>query len=91
MERLTEHAHVSKRTFHQHFPRESEFMEEYLRRIHQAGGLPSEQAIDNADAPPRGRALALESTPGGHLRDLPLRNAAVQAGQNVNQSVCLTP
>jgi hypothetical protein len=36
----------------------NEVVEEYLRRIHQAGGLPTEQAIDTTDALPRSRALA---------------------------------
>ena len=36
----------------------NELVEEYLRRIHQAGGLPTEQAIDTTDASPRSRALA---------------------------------
>ena len=33
----------------------TELVQEYLRRIHQAGGVPTEQAID---ASPRSRALA---------------------------------
>jgi hypothetical protein len=36
----------------------NELVEEYLRRIHQAGGVPTEQAIDTTDASPRSRALA---------------------------------
>jgi hypothetical protein len=35
-----------------------ELVEEYLRRIHHAGALPTEQAIDTTDASPRSRALA---------------------------------
>jgi hypothetical protein len=37
--------------------RMNERVEEYLRRIHQAGGVPTEQAIDTIDASPRSRAL----------------------------------
>jgi hypothetical protein len=69
----------------------NEHVQEYVRRIHEASGVPSEQAIDAADASPRSRALALDSTPGGHLRGLPFHDAAVRAGRNVNQSVCLLP
>jgi hypothetical protein len=36
----------------------NELVEEYLRRIHQASGLPTEQAIDTTDASPRTRPLA---------------------------------
>ena len=69
----------------------NEHVQEYVRRIHEASGVPNEQAADAADASPRSRALALGSTPGGHLRGLPFRNAAVRAGRNVNHSVCLLP
>ena len=40
----------------------NELVEEYLRGIHHAGGVPTEQAIDTTDASPRSRALALDST-----------------------------
>ena len=63
VERLTEHAHVSKRTFYQHFSSKNDLVEEYLRRIHHAGGMPSEQAIDTADASPRSRTLAPSIAP----------------------------
>src|SRR3984885_2530057 len=80
VERLTEHAHVSKRTFYQHFPSKNDLVEEYLRRIHQAGGLPSEQAIDATDASPRARMLAVfDAAPGTRFRGGPVHNAAVEA------------
>jgi hypothetical protein len=41
----------------------NELVEEYLRRIHQAGGVPTEQAIDTTDASPRSRALAPSIAP----------------------------
>jgi AcrR family transcriptional regulator len=57
VERLTEHANVSNRTLYQHFSSKNDLVEEYLRRIH-AGGMPSEQGIDTADASSRSRPLA---------------------------------
>src|ERR1700761_5668073 len=63
VERLTEHAHVSKRTFYQHFSSKNDLVEEYLRRIHQAGGMPTERAIDTSDPSPRGRPLARSMAP----------------------------
>jgi hypothetical protein len=56
--------------------RANELVEEYLRRIHHAGGMPSEQAIDTTDASPIG---LLDSTPAGRF-SRPLHNAAVEAG-----------
>ena len=80
VERLIEHAHVSKRTFYQHFSSKNDLVEEYLRRLHRAGGAPSEQAIDTADAPPRARLLAIfDSAPGDRFRGCPFHNAAVEA------------
>jgi hypothetical protein len=38
--------------------RMNEHVQEYLRRIHEASGVPTEQAIDAADGSPRGRPLA---------------------------------
>src|SRR6201986_5353361 len=79
-ERLTEHAHVSKRTFYQHFSSKNDLVEEFLRRIHQAGGMPSEQAIDAADASPRGRLLSIfDGAPARRFRGCPFHNAAVEA------------
>jgi AcrR family transcriptional regulator len=84
VERLIEHAHVSRRTFYQHFPSKNDLVEEYLRRIHEAGGLPSEQAIDATDASPRARILALfDSAPGVRFRGCPFHNAAVEAADTM--------
>ncbi len=41
----------------------NELVEEYPRRIHHAGGVPTEQAIDTTDAQPRSRALAPSTAP----------------------------
>jgi hypothetical protein len=86
MERLAEHAHAPKHTFDQHLSGMNELVEEYLRRIHHAAGMPSEQAID---ASPRGRALAPSialraAVSGVHFITPPSRQL-----WNVNHSVCL--
>ena len=36
----------------------NEHVQEHLRRIHHAGGMPTEQAIDTTDASQRSRPLA---------------------------------
>lgn len=59
----------------------NEHVQEYVRRIREASGVPGEQATDAAAASPRSRALALDSTPGGHLGGLPFHDAAVRAGE----------
>jgi hypothetical protein len=43
--------------------RMNELVEEYLRRIHQAGGVPTEQAIETTDASPRSTPLAPSIAP----------------------------
>ena len=68
----------------------NEHVQEYVRRIHETSGVPSEPAIDAVDASPRSRALALASTPHGHLRRLPFHDNAGR-DTNVNHSVCLLP
>ena len=75
---------MSKRTFYQHFSSKNELVEEYLRRIHQVGGAPSEQAIDTADASPRARILAIfDSAAGDRFRGCPFHNAAVEAADTM--------
>jgi hypothetical protein len=69
----------------------NELVEEYLRRIHHAGGVPTEQAIDTTDASPRSRAPAPSIAPRAAVSGNPFHNAAVEAGPNVNHSVCLMP
>jgi hypothetical protein len=64
-----------------------EIIEEYLRRIHHAGGMPTEQTIDTTDASPRSRLIALRAAISGvHLITPPSRRV-----RNVNHSVCLMP
>jgi hypothetical protein len=64
-----------------------EIIEEYLRRIHHAGGMPTEQTIDTTDASPRSRLIVLRAAISGvHLITPPSRRV-----RNVNHPVCLMP
>ena len=71
MDRLTTVAHVSKRTFYQHFPSKAALVEAYLDR-YTTGQAPSrEQALDRDDLSPRDRLLELfgqRPTDGGPIR-----------------------
>ena len=53
VERIAQQAGVSKRTMYQHFPSKTQLVEEYLRRIHETGGMPNEKAVDTLGASPR--------------------------------------
>jgi AcrR family transcriptional regulator len=63
VERVARHAQVSKRTLYQHFSSKDRLVEEYLRRIHDTGGMPNEKTLDTLDATPA-RCHA-RRTPGG--------------------------
>jgi AcrR family transcriptional regulator len=80
MQRLTQEATVSKRTFYQHFPSKIDVVQEYLRVIDEAGGTPRERAIDKEGATPRQRLLAIfDGAPVDRVRGCPFHNAAVEA------------
>src|SRR5258708_6360818 len=80
VERLTEQAHVSKRTFYQHFPSKNALVQEYLRRFETDTPLRSVRALERADLAPRERLLAVFAEPpgSGRLRGCPFHNAAVE-------------
>ena len=81
MDRLTTVAHVSKRTFYQHFPSKAALVEAYLDR-YTTGQAPSrEQALDRDDLSPRDRLLELfgpRPADAGPIRGCPFHNAAVE-------------
>jgi AcrR family transcriptional regulator len=80
VQRLTQEANVSKRTFYQHFASKTDLVQEYLRAIHQAGGTASERAIDTQSGTPRQRLLAIfDAAPVDRVRGCPFHNAAVEA------------
>src|SRR6201994_2896437 len=77
MERLTETAHVSKRTFYQPFPSKAALVEAYLGREQSR----AEQALDRDDLTPRNRLLGLfadRPATGGRIRGCAFHNAAVE-------------
>lgn len=80
MKQLTDTAHVSTRTFYQHFSSKEEVISAYLQRWDREHLLRSEGALDRADLPPRARLLALFDTPpaSAAARGCPFHNAAVE-------------
>ena len=84
VERIAQEAGVSKRTMYQHFGSKTQLVEEYLRGIHEAGGMPNEKALDALGASPRNRLLAIfDSPPTDRFRGCPFHNAAVEAADHM--------
>jgi AcrR family transcriptional regulator len=84
VERIAEEAGVSKRTMYQHFGSKTQLAEEYLRGIHDSGGMPNEKALDAPGASPRNRLLAIfDSPPTDRFRGCPFHNAAVEAADHM--------
>ena len=84
VERLAKHTQVSKRTLYQHFSSKDRLVEQYLRRIHDTGGMPNEKTLDTLDATPRNRLLAIfDSPPADRFRGCPFHNAAVEAADEM--------
>jgi AcrR family transcriptional regulator len=84
VERIAQEAGVSKRTMYQHFPSKTQLVEEYLRGIHDAGGMPNEKALDTVGTSPRNRLLAIfDGAPTTRFRGCPFHNAAVEAADHM--------
>jgi AcrR family transcriptional regulator len=84
VERIAQQAGVSKRTMYQHFPSKTQLVEEYLRGIHETGGMPNEKALDAVGASPRNRLLAIfDGPPTDRFRGCPFHNAAVEAADHM--------
>jgi AcrR family transcriptional regulator len=80
VQRLTQEANVSKRIFYQHFPSNTDLVEEYLRGIYEAGTTLGERAIKTETGTPRHRLLAIfDGTPVDRVRGCPFHNAAVES------------
>jgi AcrR family transcriptional regulator len=84
VERIAQEAGVSKRTMYQHFPSKTQLVEEYLRGVHEAGGMLNEKALNAPGASPRNRLLAIfDSPPADRFRGCPFHNAAVEAADEM--------
>jgi AcrR family transcriptional regulator len=84
VERIAQEAGVSKRTMYQHFPSKTQLVEEYLRGIHDTGGMPNEKALDTGGLTPRNRLLAIfDGPPTDRFRGCPFHNAAVEAADHM--------
>jgi AcrR family transcriptional regulator len=84
VERIAVEARVSKRTLYQHFPSKIQLVEEYLRRIHETGGMPIERVLDVPGASPCKRLLGIfSSAPADRFRGCPFHNAAVEAADEM--------
>jgi AcrR family transcriptional regulator len=81
VERLTQTAHVSKRTFYQHFRSKTDLVAEYLRQLDDAGGVDSERVLLDTDRTARDRLLAIFDEAGmtERMRGCPFHNAAVES------------
>jgi AcrR family transcriptional regulator len=84
---LTEAAHVSTRTFYQHFPTKNALVEAYLRRYDAEAPIAAEMQLLRDDLPPHQRLLAvfdpLEAQRSVVLRGCPFHNAAVEAAGDI--------
>ena len=83
---LTEDAHVSTRTFYQHFASKDALVEAYLRRYETDMPLPVTQVLSRGDRPAAERLLAIfgpaepaEPAEDDVVRGCPFHNAAVEA------------
>jgi AcrR family transcriptional regulator len=80
---LVEAAHVSTRTFYQHFPTKNALVEAYLHGFESDTPIASEQQLSRADLTASERLLAifdpLESDDATVLRGCPFHNAAIDA------------
>lgn len=84
VERIAHEAGVSKRTMYQHFGSKTQLVEEYLRGIHETGGMPNEKALDTGGLSPRNRLLAIfDGPPTDRFRGCPFHNAAVEAADQM--------
>jgi AcrR family transcriptional regulator len=84
VERIAQEAGVSKRTMYQLFPSKTQLVEEYLRGIHDTGGMPNEKALDTGGLTPRNRLLAIfDGPPTDRFRGCPFHNAAVEAADHM--------
>lgn len=80
MDQLTSVAHVSRRTFYQHFAGKDALVEAYLEGLGGERRPERERVLDRTGTPPRERLLAVFADPVGGVapRGCPVHNAAVE-------------
>lgn len=92
--KLTDTAHVSTRTFYQHFPSKEALVSAYLERLESDGALLAEAVLDRSDLSARERLLGLfAELPAGSspaaVRGCPLHNVAVEAAGTMPEATAL--
>ncbi|GGT01569.1 TetR/AcrR family transcriptional regulator [Streptomyces chromofuscus] len=91
--KLTSVAHVSTRTFYQHFPSKEALVSAYLQRVESdpEGPVHGETVLERDDLSARERLLALfaASPPAKVVRGCPLHNAAVEAAGTMPEAAAL--
>lgn len=91
--KLTDVAHVSTRTFYQHFPSKEALVSAYLQRVESdsEGPVHLETVLERGDLSARERLLALfaDSPPAKVVRGCPLHNAAVEAAGTMPEAAAL--
>ncbi|MEU2113876.1 helix-turn-helix domain-containing protein [Streptomyces sp. NPDC019645] len=91
--KLTDVAHVSTRTFYQHFPSKEALVSAYLQRVESdsEGPVHIETVLERHDLTARERLLALfaDSPPAKVVRGCPLHNATVEAAGTMPEAAAL--
>jgi AcrR family transcriptional regulator len=91
--KLTETAHVSTRTFYQHFASKDDLVKAYLGRLESDGVLAAEASLDQSDLSPRERILRLfvevPLDAAGAVRGCPMHNVAVEAAGTMPEATVL--
>ncbi|MFI5709384.1 TetR/AcrR family transcriptional regulator [Kribbella sp. NPDC051620] len=92
--KLTDAAHVSTRTFYQHFPSKEALVTAYLERLESDGALLAEAVLGRRDLSARERILELfAELPAGSspttVRGCPLHNVAVEAAGTMPEATAL--
>ncbi|WP_171115816.1 MULTISPECIES: TetR/AcrR family transcriptional regulator [Streptomyces] len=91
--KLTDVAHVSTRTFYQHFPSKEALVSAYLQRVESdsEGPVHLETVLERGDLSARERLSALfaDSPPAKVVRGCPLHNAAVEAAGTMPEAAAL--
>ncbi|GAA2477091.1 TetR/AcrR family transcriptional regulator [Winogradskya consettensis] len=87
--RLTDVAHVSTRTFYQHFPSKNALVAAYLERFDAETPMPAEQELTRTDLAPRERLIqvfaTLKTRGRRPVRGCPFHNAAVEAAGEMSE------